>query len=79
MADADREAVVEPYATLADLSALRREIQRDVKEAIREIQVDIRTELLGLRSDRKSSQQWLVTTLISVSSTLVAAYAMLHH
>ena len=69
---------MEPYATLADLSALRREIQRDVKEAIREIQTDIRTELVGMRSDRKTSQQWLVTTLISISSTLLAAYAMLH-
>lgn len=73
------DTLVEHYATHSDLSALRREIQRDLKEAVKEIQVEIRAELAGMRSDRKLSQQWVVTTLISISSTLLAAYAMLHH
>lgn len=75
----DRDMSISPYATHADLSALRQEIQKDLKEAIRELSVDLRSDLTQIRSDRKISQQWLVTTLISASSTIIAVYTMMHH
>ena len=68
-----------PFATHADLSALRREIQLDMRQEVRDMVHEIKNEIRMMKAERVTNKQWLVTTLISSSSIIVAAWAMWGH
>jgi len=68
-----------PYATHADLSALRREIQMDMRAEVRDMVSEVKQELRAMRSERITSKQWAVTTGFSAMATLLAAYTMVVH
>lgn len=75
----DTQGYPSPFATHADLSALRREIQLDMRQEVRDMVHEIKNEIRNMKAERVTNKQWLVTTLISSSSIIVAAWAMWGH
>lgn len=63
-----------PYATHADLSQLRREIQQDVRYEIRELTAEVRQSIKEMSKDSITSKQFLWTTLVSVVNAVAMAY-----
>ena len=63
-----------PYATHADLSALRREIQLDVRSEMRDFTTEIRHTIRNMESKAVSGRQWIITTLLTVSNFAVTVY-----
>lgn len=70
-----------PYATHADLSALRREIKDDIRLELSQQLSRLRADIAAIRHDEHAGstrRQWLVTTYVSASSVALAAWAMWH-
>lgn len=68
-----------PYATHADLSALRREIKNDIRVELSQQLRALRSDIAAIRHDEHAEgnrRQWLVTTYVSASSVIIAAFAM---
>ena len=63
-----------PFATHADLSALRREIQLDVRSEMRDFTTEIRHTIRSMESKAVSGRQWIITTLLTVSNFAVTVY-----
>jgi hypothetical protein len=63
-----------PYATHADLSALRREIQLDVRSEMRDFTTEIRHTIRNMESKAVSGRQWIITTLLTISNFAVTVY-----
>ena len=63
-----------PFATHADLSALRREIQLDVRSEMRYFTTEIRQTIRIMESKAVSGRQWIITTLLTVSNFAVSVY-----
>jgi hypothetical protein len=63
-----------PFATHADLSALRREIQLDVRGEMRDFTTEIRHTIRNMESKAVSGRQWIITTLLTVSNFAVTVY-----
>jgi hypothetical protein len=63
-----------PYATHADLSQLRREIQQDVRYEVRELTHEVRQSLKEMAGDSISSKQFFWTTVVSVFNMAAMVY-----
>lgn len=66
-----------PYATHADLSALRREIQLDVRSEMRDFTTEIRRSINDMEQRAVSSRQWILTTVFAASNFAVTVYLSL--
>lgn len=62
-----------PYATHADLSALRREIQLDVRGEMREFMTEVRQAVRELETRTATQKQWAWNLFFSVANVGVAA------
>jgi hypothetical protein len=65
---------VSPYATHADLSALRREIQLDVRGEMRDFMMEVRASLREMEANTATSKQWAMNLLFSVGNLGVAGW-----
>jgi hypothetical protein len=63
-----------PYATHADLSQLRREIQQDVRYEVRELTHEVRQSLKEMAGESISAKQFTWTTLVSVVNMAAMLY-----
>lgn len=63
-----------PYATHADLSALRREIQLDVRSEMRDFTTEIRHTIRSMEQKAVSGRQWILTTLVTASNLAATIY-----
>ena len=63
-----------PYATHADLSQLRREIQQDVRYEVRELTNEVRQSLKEMSVDTISQKQFIWTTLVSLVNMAAMVY-----
>ena len=66
-----------PYATHADLSALRREIQLDVRAEMRDFTTEIRSQIKNMQDKAASNRQWIVTTLVTVANLFTTMYVVM--
>jgi len=65
---------VSPYATHADLSALRREIQLDVRGEMRDFMMEVRQSLREMEANTATSKQWAMNLVFSVGNLGVAGW-----
>lgn len=65
-----------PYATHADLSALRREIQLDVRSEMRDFTTEIRATIKSMEAKAASNRQWVITTFVAVANLFTTSYLM---
>jgi hypothetical protein len=63
-----------PWATHADLSALRREIQLDVRMEMRDFMTEVRTTLRNMESSTATAKQWAWNIALSVGNIGVAVW-----
>jgi len=63
-----------PYATHADLSALRREIQLDVRSEMRDFTTEIRHTIRNMETKAVSGRQWILTTVVTASNFAATIY-----
>ena len=66
-----------PYATHADLSALRREIQLDVRSEMRDFTTEIRATIRAMEQRAVSGKQWIITTAVTALNLSVTLYLSL--
>jgi len=57
-----------PFATHADLSNMRREMQQDLRAEMRDLARELRTTLKDMEEKGASSKQWALTTLVSAAN-----------
>jgi len=57
-----------PFATHADLSNMRREMQQDLRAEMRDLARELRTTLKDMEEKGASAKQWGLTTLFSVAN-----------
>jgi hypothetical protein len=50
-----------------------------MRQEVRDMVHEIKNEIRNMKAERVTNKQWLVTTLISSSSIIVAAWAMWGH
>lgn len=67
-----------PFATHADLSAMRREIQLDVRGEMRDFTNEIRHTLRTMEAKSITAKQWAITTLLSVANLVTVFYFVGH-
>jgi hypothetical protein len=67
----------QPWATHADLSALRREIQLDVRMEMRDFMTEVRTTLRNMESSTATAKQWAWNIALSVGNIGVAVWYVL--
>ena len=67
-------ATPSPWATHADLSALRREIQLDVRQEMRDFMGEVRATLREMESNKATMKQQLWNIALSVGNIGVAAW-----
>ena len=65
---------VSPYATHQDLSALRREIQLDVRQEMRDFMTEVRHSLREMESSTATRREWGWNLIFSVGNMGVAAW-----
>ena len=70
------EHMPSPYATHADLSALRREIQLDVRSEMRDFTTEIRQTIRIMEQKSVSARQWIVTTVTAAANLVIAVYTL---
>jgi hypothetical protein len=63
-----------PYATHADLSALRREIQLDVRSEMRDFTTEIRATIRAMEQKAVSGKQWIITTGVTAANFVITLY-----
>ena len=66
-----------PWATHADLSALRREIQMDVRSEMRDFMSEVRSTLREMESNSATAKQWAWNMAFSIGNIAVAAWYVL--
>ena len=66
-----------PWATHADLSALRREIQLDVRMEMRDFMAEVRSTLRDMEANTATAKQWSWNIALSVSNVAVAVWYVL--
>lgn len=57
-----------PFATHADLSNLRREMQQDLRAEMRDLTRELRLSLKDMEDKGASAKQWTLTTLFSIAN-----------
>lgn len=62
-----------PYATHADLAILRREIQLDVRQEMRDFMSEVRSSLREMEANTATSKQWGLNMMFSVGNLVTAA------
>jgi hypothetical protein len=68
-----------PFATHADLSLMRREMQQDLRAEMRDLARELRLTLKDMEDKGASAKQWAYTTFFSVANlALVFWYGSRH-
>lgn len=78
MMDTSPGAGPSPYVTHAELSAMRRELQADLRDELRQLSRDIRNEFRDLTQRSSTSKQWTITTLIASASFVSSIIGYFH-
>ena len=61
-----------PFATHADLAILRREIQLDVRQEMRDFMSEVRHSLREMEANTATQKQWTLNMLFSIGNLVTA-------